>query len=97
MNKNEKILEEIRRQAFIRADEHRRNEKNRQDTRYTLDVLEQFTGLPRQELETIAANVRVNHEPEAIEFFSVKNQLRVVSAGLVLSCLFVWAASRLIL
>lgn len=97
MNTDEKILEEIRRQAFIRADEHCRKEKNRQDTRYTLDVLEQFTGLPRQELETIAATVWVNHEPEAIEFFSVKNQLRVVSAGLVLSCLFVWAASRLIL
>lgn len=96
MNKDETILEEIRRQAFIRADEHCRKEENRQDTRYTLDVLEEFTGLPRRELETIAANVRVNYKPDAQNFFSVKNQLLMVSAGLVLSCLFIWAASRLV-
>jgi hypothetical protein len=96
MNKDETILEEIRRQAFIRAGEHGREEKNRLDTRDTLKVLEQLTGLPRQELETIAANVRANHQPQAKDFFSVKNQFNMVLAGLALSCLAIWAASRLI-
>ena len=97
MNKNKKILAEIRRQAFIRADEYRRKEENRQDTRYTLEALQELTGLPRHELENIAATVGTVYEPEEEGFFSVKNQFLVVSAGLGLSGLFVWAVLRLIL
>jgi len=36
MNKAEKILMEIRRQAFIHADQRCREEENRQDSGYTL-------------------------------------------------------------
>jgi len=96
MNNNKKILAEIRRQAFIRAHEYGRKKEDRQDTRYTLDALQELTGLPRHELENIAATVSTVYEPEEGGFFSVKNQFLVVSAGLVLSCLFVWAVSRLI-
>lgn len=97
MNKEEKILEEIRRQTFIRANEYVREEEAKQDTRYTLDALQELTGLPRHELENIAATVGTVYEPEEDSFFSVKNQFLVVSAGLGLSGLFVWAVSRLIL
>lgn len=97
MNTEEKILAEIRRQTFIRANDYVREEEVRQDIRYTLDALQELTGLPRHELENIAATVSTVYEPEEDSFFSVKNQLLVVSAGLGLSCLLVWAASRLIL
>jgi hypothetical protein len=55
MNKEENLLEEIRRQAFMRADQRRREAEITRETCYTLDVLKELTGLPRRELETIAA------------------------------------------
>ena len=97
MNKEEKILMEIRRQAFIHADQRCREEENRQDTGHTLDALQELTRLPRRELETIAANVRAFYEPEEGDFFSVKNQFLIVSSGLALICLSIWAFIRLIL
>ena len=97
MNKEEKILMEIRRQAFIHADQCCREEENRQDTGHTLEALQELTGLPRRELETIAANVRAFCEPEEGNFFSVKNQFLMVSSGLALICLSIWAFIRLIL
>jgi len=96
MNKEEKILKEIRIRAFIRADRRGREEENRQGTRFTLDALQEVTGLPRPELETIAANVRAFYEPEERDFFSVKGQFLMVSSGLVLTCLSIWAFIRLI-
>jgi hypothetical protein len=97
MIKEEKILMEIRRQAFIHADQCCRKEENRQNTGYTLDALQDLTGLPRRDLETIAANVRAFYEPVEKDFFSVKNQLLMVSSGLSLICLSIWAFIRLIL
>ena len=95
MNKEEKILKEIRRRAFIHADRRGREAENRQGTRHTLDALQEVTGLPRPELETIAANVRAFHEPEERDFFSVKIQFLMVSSGLVLICLCIWAFIRI--
>jgi hypothetical protein len=96
MNKEEKILKEIRRRAFIHADRRGRKEENRQGSRLTLDALQEVTGLPRPELETIAANVRAFYEPEERDFFSAKSQLLMVSSGLVLICLSIWVFIRLI-
>jgi len=88
---------ETRRQTFIHADHRRRQEENRQDTGHTLDALQELTGLPRRELETIAANVRALYEPGKGDFFSVKNQFLMASSGLALICLLIWAFIRLIL
>jgi hypothetical protein len=90
MNIEEKILTETRRRTFIRADRRGREEENRQDTRHTLDALQEVTGLPRRELEAIAADVRAFYEPEEKDFFSVKNQFLMVSSGLALICLSIW-------
>ena len=43
MNKDEKILEEIRRQAFIRARQKDRQDEVRQRRRDTLDALQELT------------------------------------------------------
>ena len=96
MNGKEKVLHEIRRQAIIRADQGRREEELTQATRYTLDALQELTGLPRRELETIAANVKACCHQEEREFFSVKNQLLIVLAGLALIGSFAWFFIRLI-
>ena len=92
----EKILTEIRRRAFILADRRGREEENRQDTRHTLDALQELTGLPRRELEAIAADVRAFYEPEKKDFFSVKSQFLMVSSGLALICLSIWVFIRII-
>jgi len=97
MNKEEKILKEIRRRAFIQADRRCRVEKNRQDTQHTLNALQEVTAVPRQELEAIAADVWALFDPEEKDFFSVKGQFLMVSSGLVLTCLSIWAFIRLIL
>ena len=90
MNKEENLLEEIRRQALIRADQRRRQAELKLETRYTLDALQELTGLPRRELEAIAANVTACNHQESGEFFSIKNQLLMVFSGLAMIGLFVW-------
>jgi hypothetical protein len=96
MNNEGEILKEIRRQAFIQADQRSREAQNRQDIRHTFDALQELTQLPRRELEAIAADVRAIHESEEKDFFSVKNQFMMVSSGLALICLLFWAFIRLI-
>ena len=95
MNRDEKILEEIRRQVFIRARQKDREDEVRRDTRYNLDVLQELTGLPRHELQYIAATVSTTCDREEENFFSIKNQFLMVSAGLGLCCFFIWIVSRL--
>lgn len=96
MNKDEKILEEIRRQAFIRARQKDRQDEVRQRRRDTLDALQELTGLPRHELKAIAAAVGPNCEREEEGFFSTKNQFLMVAAGLGLSSTFIWTVFRLL-
>jgi len=95
MVREEKVLEEIRRQAVIRADHRYREEELARETRYTLDALQELTGLPRQELETIAASVKACNHQEKSEFFSIKNQLLMVSSTLALVGFAVWIIARL--
>ena len=96
MNNEEKLLKEIRRQAFIHADRRCREAQNRLDLRHTLDVLQEVTKLPRRELEAIAADVRAFYGPEDKDFFSVKSQFMMVSSGLALIGLFLWVTIQLI-
>jgi hypothetical protein len=96
MDKEEKILLEIRRQAVIRADQCRREAQNRQDTQYTLDALQELTKLPRRELEAIAADVRAIYKPEDKNYFSVKSQFMMVSSGSALMCFLFWVFIHLI-
>ena len=97
MNRDDKILEEIRRQAFIRAREKDRKVEARQDTRHTLDVLQALTGLTRHELQGIADTVSTTCDRKDDNFFSIKDQFLMVSAGLVLSGMFIWALLKLLI
>lgn len=97
MNIEEKILKEIRRRAFVRCDQRIRERENRQAIRHTIDALQELTGLPRLDLETIAASVEALFEPEEKDFFSVKNQFLMVSSGLLLMALSIGAFIRLII
>ena len=97
MNIEEKMLKEIRRRAFVRYDQRCREEEYLEGARHTLDALQELTGLPRRELETIAANVRSLYEGEERDFFSVQNQFLMVSSGLALIGLSVGAFITLIL
>ena len=95
MKREEELLNEIRRQAIIRADLQCREENLKRKTRYTLDALQELTGLSRRELDAIAANVNACCHQEDRDFFSVKNQLWMVCTGLVLIGSFVWFFIRL--
>jgi hypothetical protein len=97
MNVEDKILKEIRRRAFVLCDQRSREAENCQDIQHTIDALQELTGLPRLELETIAAGVRALYEQEETDFFSVKNQFLMVFSGLALTALSFWAFSRLII
>ena len=80
MNANTKksIQQEIRRRAFERFDYLQEEKVNLQNSRHTLDALQEVTGLPRGELETIAEEVRCSIEAYEEKFFSVKNQTAMV-------------------
>ena len=97
MNVDAKILKEIRRRAFDLCDQRSRDKETWQDIEDTIDALQELTGLPRLELETIAAGVRSLYEQEEADFFSVKNQFLMVFSGLALTALSFWALSRLII
>ena len=93
----DEILEGIRRQAFIRAVQRRREEDFKLETQYTLDVLQELTGLTHRELETIAADVKACYHQEESDFFSVKNQFLMVSSSFALIGFLLWATIRLFL
>jgi hypothetical protein len=73
-----KTQKEIRRRAFQRYDTLRHKEAQSQATGYTLDALQELTGLPRVELETIAHEVAYALNPYGNDFFSVKHQVLMV-------------------
>ncbi len=90
INRKEKIQQEIRRRAFQRFDFLRDEKLKVQHTEHTLDALQQVTGLPRMELETIAEEVRCSFEVYEEKFFSVKNQAAMVLGSFGLLILLVW-------
>lgn len=84
-----KIRKEIRKRAFERADTLRQKHQNLQMTEYTLDALQDVTGLPRPDLESIADDIRLSRQIKHDDFFSIKNQILwtfgLVSLILILS------------
>ena len=80
------IQNEIRKRAFERADTLRQEKQILQKTQYTLDALQDVTGLPRPDLESIAEDVRRSRQMTRDDFFSIKNQILMTFslAGLIL-------------
>ena len=74
----DKIQKEIRKKAFQRKDFLRQEKEKIQTTQYTLDALHEVIGLPREELESIANEVRYASKPYERDFFSIENQFLMV-------------------
>jgi len=89
-NTKESIQKEIRRRAFERFDYLQEEKVNLQNFRYTLDALQEVTGLPRVELETIAEEVRCSFEAYEEKFFSVKNQMVMVFGSFGILIILLW-------
>ena len=70
-----KIQAEIRRRALERANHRILEQNHRRNDGFTLDALEEVTGLSRSELEQIAAEVRASFERPPRDYFSIKAQL----------------------
>jgi len=94
MNLADRIQREIRRRAFDRMDLLQRQSARAQLTQHTIDALEQVTGLPRLELETIAGQVNGFFNAESDGFFSIKDQLIISAAVFIPVLIFIWLTIR---
>ena len=74
-----KIQKEIRRRAFERADILRQKEQHLQKTQHTLDALQEVTGLPRPQLDSIADEITLSLQVTNKDFFSIKHQILMIS------------------
>ncbi|MGD2187437.1 MAG: hypothetical protein PVI71_15010 [Desulfobacterales bacterium] len=72
-----KIREEIRKHVFEHADKLRQENQNQQKIQYTLDALQELTGLPRSQLESIADEVTLSLQMTSDDFFSIKKQILI--------------------
>jgi hypothetical protein len=70
-----KVQREIRKRAFERSDRLQQERQNLQKTQHTLDALQEVTGLPRPQLESIADDVKLSLRVTNDDFFSIKNQI----------------------
>jgi hypothetical protein len=70
-----KIQKQIRKRAFKCADIRRQERQIVQQTEYTLDALQEVTGLPRPHLDSIADEVRLSRQMTRDDFFSIKDQI----------------------
>lgn len=86
----EKIRKEIRKRAFEHSDRLQQERHNVQNIQYTLDALQEVTGLPHQELEAIAQDVKISFEVSGDEFFSIKNQILLAFGAVGFVIFFVW-------
>ena len=89
-NSKESIQQEIRRRAFERFDHLQEKKGNLQNSRHTLDALQEVTSLPRGELEMIAEEVRCSFEAYEEKFFSVRNQAAMVFGSFGILIMLVW-------
>jgi hypothetical protein len=94
-NTKESIQQEIRRRAFERFDLLQEKKVNMQSSKHTLDALQDVTGLPRMELETIAEEVRNSFETYQENFFSIKNQMIWVFGSLGFFAFLMWLTMTL--
>ena len=81
-----RVLNEIRQRAFERADRMQEERQHLQMTQWTLNALQEVTGLPRPELESIANAAKRSFQTTHAEFFSIKRQLLIAGgiSGLIL-------------
>jgi hypothetical protein len=86
----DKIQKEIRRRAFERKDSLRKEQEKMQTTQHTLEALQEVTGLPRAELESIANEVRYSSKPYEKDFFSIKNQFLMVFGSFGFLIFLIW-------
>ena len=70
-----RIQKEIRMRAFERADLLRQKKEHLQGTEYTLDALQEVTGLSRPQLDSIADEVQLSLPRTNEGFFSIRNQI----------------------
>jgi len=84
------ILQEIRKRALQRFDDVQRQGRLTQAINHTLDALHEVTELPRTVLQTIAAEVTGSMDADPDDFFSIKNQLLMVSAAFGAMAIVIW-------
>ena len=90
--REKKIQAEIRRRALEQANLLEHESQNELHTQATLDALQEVTGLPADELEKIASDVRASYPQGKKDIFSIKNQiLLVILFGLILSGVLILA------
>ena len=77
----EKVKKEIRRRAFEQSERLQHERQNLQGVKHTLDALQEVTGLPRSKLNTIANEAMRSFEVPTERFFSIKNQILIVSSA----------------
>ena len=90
MNNEDRIQKEIRRRAFHRRDFLAQQTANAQYTQHTIDALQQVTGLPRRELETIAGEVTASFSADNDDFFSIKAQLIYAGSVFIPALTIIW-------
>ncbi len=86
----ERIKKEMRRRAFEQSDRLQQERQNLQGVKHTLDALHEVTGLPRPELKAIANDAMLSFEVRTEEFFSIKNQILIVSSAFSCVVLLAW-------
>jgi hypothetical protein len=90
MYPDDRIQREIRRRAFDRKDLLEQQTTAAQFTQYTIDALEQVTGLPRIELERIASEVSTSFRADEDDFFGIKDQLIIAGSAFIPVLMFFW-------
>ncbi len=86
----EKIKKEIRRRAFEKSDRQQQERQNLQGVKHTLDALHEVTGLHRPELKAIANEAMLSFEVRTEKFFSIKNQILIVSSACSCVVILAW-------
>ena len=86
----EKIKKEIRRRAFEQSDRLQRERQNLQGVKHTLDALHEVTGLPRPKLKAIANEAMLSFKVREENFFSIKNQILIVSSACSCVVMLAW-------
>jgi hypothetical protein len=85
-NTEDKIREEIARRAFKKS-----AQKEKQlETQYTLEALQEMTGLTRDELASIEKDVRTHPPQDEDRFFSVKHQIIIATVIILIVALLYW-------
>ena len=86
----ERIKKEIRRRAFEQSERLQQERHNLQGVKHTLDALQEVTGLPRPKLKAIANEAMRSFEVPTERFFSIKNQILIVSSACSCVVMLAW-------